>query len=124
MNKLMLGLKVKTLREHKKWSQSKFAEIINISDTALSNIETGKCFPRLNTVISVSKALDTSVSFLISDDEDTIKICLEEIRKYLLIFDERIAEHVMDYIVMCSELCDKLNNTKDYKKINFSWYKD
>ena len=124
MDKLMLGLKVKTLRERKKWSQSKFAEIINISDTALSNIETGKYFPRLNTVISVSKALDTSVSFLISDDEDTIKICLEEIRKYLLIFDERIAEHVMDYIVMCSELCDKLNNTKDYKKINFSWYKD
>ena len=70
MNKLMLGLKVKTLREHKKWSQSKFSEIINISDTALSNIETGKYFPRLNTVISVSKALDTSVSFLISSGED------------------------------------------------------
>ena len=48
----------------------------------------------------------------------------EEIRKYLIIFDERIADHIMDYIVMCSELCDKLNNTKDYKKINFSWYKD
>ena len=124
MDKLMLGLKVKTLREHKKWSQSKLAEIIDISDNTLSNIETGRHYPRLETFDALSIALDISASFLLSDDENVNAMCLEEIRKYLLIFDERIAEHVMDYIVMCSELCDKLNNTKDYKKINFSWYKD
>ena len=36
MDKLMLGLKVKTLREHKKWTQSKLAEIADISDNTLS----------------------------------------------------------------------------------------
>ena len=124
MDKIMFGLKVKTLREHRNLSQSELAELVDISDNTLSNIETGRYYPRLDTFYALSNALDTSASFLIYDDEDIIKMCLEEIRKYLIIFDERIAEHVMDYIVMCSELCDKLNNTKDYKKINFSWYKD
>ena len=124
MDKLMLGLKVKTLREHKKWSQSKLAEIIDISDNTLSNIETGRHYPRLETFDALSIALDISASFLLSDDENVNAMCLEEIRKYLIIFDERIAEHVMDYILMCSELCDKLNDTKDYKRMNFSWYKD
>lgn len=120
----MFGLKVKTLREHRNLSQSELAELVDISDNTLSNIETGRYYPRLDAFYALSNALDTSASFLIYDDEDIIKMCLEEIRKYLIIFDERIAEHVMDYIVMCSELCDKSNNTKDYKKINFSWYKD
>lgn len=124
MNKLMLGLKVKTLREHKKWTQSKLAEIADISDNALSNIETGRYYPRLDTFYALSNALDTSASFLIYDGEDIIKMCLEEIRKYLIILDERIADHIMDYIVMCSELCDKISDTKGYKKMNFSWYKD
>lgn len=124
MDKLMLGLKVKTLREHKKWTQSKLAEIADISDNALSNIETGRYYPRLDTFYALSNALDTSALFLIYDGEDIIKMCLEEIRKYLIILDERIADHIMDYIVMCSELCDKLNDTKDYKSMNFSWYKD
>ena len=120
----MLGLKVKTIREHKKMSQSKLAEIVGMSDTGISNIETGKYFPRLDSIISISNALDTSVSFLISDVEDINKMCLDEICKYLLILDERIADHVVNYIEMCSGLCDKLNDAKDYKRMNFSWYKD
>ena len=124
MNKLLLGLKVKTLREQKKWSQSKLAEIIYISDNTLSNIETGRHYPRLETFDALSNALDISASFLISDDENINAMCLDEIRKCLYVFDERIVDHIMDYIVMCSELCNKLNNTKDYKKMNFSWYKD
>ena len=124
MNKTRFGLKVKVLRERKKWSQAKLAEIADISDNALSNIETGRYYPRLDTFYALSNALDTSASFLIYDDEDIIKMCLEEIRKYLIIFDERIADHIMDYIVMCSELCDKISDTKGYKKMKFSWYKD
>ena len=124
MNKLMLGLKVKTLREHKKWSQAKLAEIVDISDNTLSNIERGIYYPRLETFNTLIKALDTSASFLISDDENINAMCLDEIRKCLYVFDERIVDHIMDYIVMCSELCDKISGKKDYKKMNFSWYKD
>jgi len=111
MNKSNLGLKIKILRKHKKWSQAKLAEFVDMSDTAISNIETGKYFPRVDNLIAISNALDTSVSFLISDD-DINAMCLNEIRKYLLILDERIADHVVNYIVMCSGLCDKLNDAK------------
>lgn len=123
MDKRMFGLKVKTLREHKNLSQSKFAEMIDISDTALSNIETGKCFPRMNTLIAMSEALNVSIHFLIADDSDAVKICLEEIDKCMFIFNEDISEHIMEYFNLCLKLDSQMKNAKKEKDIVFDWFK-
>ena len=118
MDKLSLGQRIKRLRGDKKWSQSKLAEIIDISDYALSNIETGKYYPRLDTFTELCNAFTIPGSFLVSDDEDINAICLYEIRKYLLIFDERIVTHILEYIEMCSNLCDELATVNDNKTDN------
>ena len=123
MDKLMFGLKVKTLREHKKWSQSKLAEKINITDAALSNIETGKSYPRSTTLIAISDALNVSIPFLIDEGDDIIKICMNEIEKCMFMFDKSIANHVMEYIEMCIDLDNEISRLKRNKKIKFSWYK-
>lgn len=115
MDKLSLGQRIKRLRGDKKWSQSKLAEIIDISDYALSNIETGKYYPRLDTFAELCNSFTIPGSFLVSDDEDINAICLYEIRKYLLIFDERIVTHILEYIEMRSNLCDELANVNDKK---------
>ena len=39
MDKRMFGLKIKTLRERKKISQSSLAEMVDVSENTLSNIE-------------------------------------------------------------------------------------
>jgi len=70
MDKNIFGIKVKCIREHRKLSQSKLAEIINITDAALSNLETGKSYPHINTLLSICDALDVSVVFLLSDEKD------------------------------------------------------
>ena len=120
---MIFGLKVKTLREYKNLSQSKLAEMINITDAALSNIETGKSYPRSTTLIAISEALDISLHFLVSDDDDISKICLNEIQKCMFMFDESIAVHVMKYIEMCLDLDEEIKELKRNKKLKFSWFK-
>lgn len=120
---MVFGLKVKTLREYKNLSQSRLAEMINITDAALSNIETGKSYPRSTTLIAISEALDVSLHFLVADDNDISKICLGEIQKCMFMFDKSIANHVMEYIEMCIDLDNEISGLKRNKKIKFSWYK-
>lgn len=123
MDKIVFGLKVKTLREYKNLSQSRLAEMINITDAALSNIETGKSYPRSTTLIAISEALDVSLHFLVADDNDISKICLDEIQKCMFMFDKSIANHVMEYIEMCLDLDEEIKDLKGNKKFKFSWFK-
>lgn len=39
MDKIMFGLKVKTLREHKSMLQSQLVEMVDIADNTMSNVE-------------------------------------------------------------------------------------
>ena len=123
MDKLIFGLKVKTLREHRNLTQSKLAEMISITDAALSNIETGKSYPRITTLIAISDVLNVSIPFLIDEDDDVAKICLNEIEKCMFMFDKSIANHVMEYLEMCLDLDGKIKDLKRNKKLKFSWLK-
>lgn len=124
MDKLIFGLKVKTLREHRKLTQAKLAEMINIADNTISNIETGKNYPHINTIIAISKALDVSLVFLLSDEKDATKVCLNEIYSCLFIMDNSISEHLKDYIQLCLKIDNELKELKKSRKMEFSWFKD
>ena len=124
MDKLIFGLKVKTLREHRKLTQSKLAEMINIADNTISNIETGKNYPHINTIIAISKALDVSLVFLLSDEKDATEVCLNEIYRCLFIMDNSISEHLKDYIQLCLKIDNELKELKKSRKMEFSWFKD
>jgi len=122
MDKNIFGIKVKCIREQRKLSQSKLAEIINITDAALSNLETGKSYPHINTLLSICDALDVSVVFLLSDEKDVTKICLDEIYRCLFILDEDVSKHLKDYIELCLNLDDKFKRLKPSKKLNLDWF--
>lgn len=122
MDKNIFGIKVKCIREHRKLSQSKLAEIINITDAALSNLETGKSYPHINTLLSICDALDVSVVFLLSDEKDVTKICLDEIYRCLFILDEDVSKHLKDYIELCLNLDNKFKRLKHSKDLNFDWF--
>ena len=63
-----IGLRVRHARKAKGLSQSQLAEIINISPTYVSNIETGKHIMKLTTLIKITEALDISNDWLIRND--------------------------------------------------------
>lgn len=66
MNNYITGSAIKNLRESKKFTQSKLADMISVSDKAISRWETGKGFPDISLLEPLSKALGISVIELIS----------------------------------------------------------
>ena len=123
MDKLLFGLKIKTLRERKKISQSRLAEMVDVSENTLSNIETGKYYPHINTIIALSEVLNISLLFLLSDENDISKICLDEIYRCLFIMDDSISAHLKDYIQLCLNLDAEMKELKKTKEITFDWFK-
>ena len=73
MNNYVTGAAIKALREKKRLTQSELAEMIQVSDKAVSRWETGKGFPDISLIEPISKALGISVIELISGELVTNK---------------------------------------------------
>lgn len=52
-DKLLIGKKIKEIRVLNKLTQEQFSDSIGIEPSSLSNIETGKSFPSLPTILNV-----------------------------------------------------------------------
>ncbi len=51
--KLLIGKKIKEIRAKSKLTQEIFSEMIGLEPSSLSNIETGKSFPSMQTLLNV-----------------------------------------------------------------------
>ena len=66
-----MGLKIKGLREDKKLSQSELAALVGYKDkTALAKVEAGKVDLPQSKISAFAKALNTTTSYLFSDEAD------------------------------------------------------
>ena len=64
-----MGLKIKSLREVKKLSQSELATLVGYKDkTAIAKVEAGKVDLPQSKISAFAKALNTTTSYLFSDD--------------------------------------------------------
>lgn len=66
MNNYVIGSNIKTLREKKGLTQAQLAEILNVSDKAVSRWETAKGYPDITLIEPLAKALGISVIELFS----------------------------------------------------------
>ena len=99
MNKIEFGLKLKQLREQRNLTQVEFAEMIDITDKALSRIEVGRTLPHLNTLVSMTEALNVSLEFLVPNKNKTVKeIYSAEVNARLAEMDEYDIKHILGYI--------------------------
>jgi len=64
----LLGLKIAYYRKLNGLSQEKLAELVNISRTHMSRIETAECAVSLDNIFAISKALDVEVYKLFMTD--------------------------------------------------------
>lgn len=71
MNNYITGTAIKSLRDKKGLTQSQLADIINVSDKAVSRWETGKGFPDISLIEPLSEALGISVIELLSGETVT-----------------------------------------------------
>lgn len=66
MNKYVTGATIKELRERKCLTQADLAELLTVSDKAVSKWETGKGYPDITLLETLAQALDVSITELIS----------------------------------------------------------
>ena len=63
-----MGLRIKSLREEKKMSQSTLAELVGYKDkTAIAKVEAGKVDLPQSKISAFAKALNTTTSYLFED---------------------------------------------------------
>lgn len=79
------GTIIKQLRKEKGFSQGRFCEVIGISQTALSQIETGATQPHKFTLSKICEALETPkpILFFLSLEESDIPERKREIYRVL-----------------------------------------
>ena len=71
MDKYITGAIIKKLREERKMTQTQLAEILSVSDKAVSKWETGKGYPDITLVQPIAEALGISVIELLSGSDVT-----------------------------------------------------
>jgi len=68
VDKTTLGQKLREARQKKGFTQHKLAEIANIGDVYISEIERGLKMPSLNIFIKLIEALDVSADYILRDE--------------------------------------------------------
>ena len=67
MNTASIGKRIRKFRKAKGWRQEDFAEKIGLSVTYTGMIERGEKVPKLETFITIAKALEVSADLLLAD---------------------------------------------------------
>ncbi len=71
MNQYVTGAMIRRLREDRKLTQQQLAELMNVSDKAVSKWETGRGYPDISLIEPLSAALGVSVIELFSGEDVT-----------------------------------------------------
>ena len=104
MDKITLGLKIRQLREQRNLTQMEFAEMMDITDKALSKIEVGRNYPPLNTLMAISEELGVSLEFLFSENKTIGKeIYVNEINERVSKMSLRSIKHILEYLELYSK---------------------
>ena len=60
-----LGLRVRSLRQSRKWTQAELAEYAGLSPSYLAEVERGGRNPSMETILNIAAALDVSAGYLV-----------------------------------------------------------
>lgn len=91
-----IGGNIRYLRKLHKLNQVEFSHRINVSQGSLSDIESGKSKPSIETVISIHQSFDCSFEWLLTGKEKIINNELSEFENSII------------HIVRCLEQRDKI----------------
>lgn len=101
--KLLIGNRIKQLREFRGLTQEQFCDKINLEQPNLSNIENGKSFPSFITFLSILEVLEVKPNDIIDFMEDYQGIDLDnkanvEIVRYLTNLPEKTKKVICEII--------------------------
>ncbi len=73
MDKILIGNQIRKYRREKGLTQAQLAEIANMSEKTLSDIENCKINPRYKSIISIARALEVPIGILTTEPEKCSK---------------------------------------------------
>lgn len=79
----IIGNKLLTFRKQKGLTQAEVAELAEISDRTYADIERGSTNMRMETLVSICKALNITPNQILIDDENSLMIEQEKLFKQL-----------------------------------------
>lgn len=111
-----IGKKIKEQRIRKNISQEKLAELIDVTPSYISNLESGNRIASLHTMLEIVNKLELSIDYLMLDDL-TINSNEMKIDKNLIEFKNILAEIndkglIREYIVYCKSLAESMIEIK------------
>jgi len=102
---LSLGLRIKTMRKARGFTQQKLAEMVGVSRTYIQTLESNRRLPSMKLLQNLARALDVSLSDLVSDNQNKkfVRIQLEEYLDYrsekeVWYKDTKLTRHELDLI--------------------------
>jgi transcriptional regulator with XRE-family HTH domain len=66
----LIGRKIKTARQEVGYSQKELAQVLKLSDKAVSAYEVGRAQPTLQTLVQLSQATHKPISYFLDDAEE------------------------------------------------------
>ena len=116
MNKQEFGNKISELRRLKNISQTEFAEMLDISVSALSKIERGVNSPRVITAEAMAEHLDISLGRLLSPKNIIDKQgYIDEITEQISTMDECDIESIIEFIKYYNKRKEAILREKESK---------
>lgn len=111
-----IGKKIKDKRQQKRISQERLAELVDVTPSYISNIESGNRVASLPTMLEIAKVLDLSLDYLLLEnvtndfnDADTDKLLIE-FKNILELLDDK--KSIKDYIVYCRGIANAMLEIK------------
>ncbi|MCU5656434.1 helix-turn-helix transcriptional regulator [Bacillus mycoides] len=65
-----LSIRVKTLRKERKWSQRELGEKVDVSESFISKVESGKKQPSREVTAKIAEVLNVTTDYLLGRSED------------------------------------------------------
>lgn len=111
-----IGKKIKEQRIRKNISQEKLVELIDVTPSYISNLESGNRIASLHTMLEIVNKLELSFDYLMLDDL-TINSNEMKIDKNLIEFKNILTEIndkalIREYIVYCKSLAESMIEIK------------
>ncbi|MBO8153944.1 helix-turn-helix transcriptional regulator [Thermovirga sp.] len=79
---MSLGLRIKTMRKARGFTQQKLAEMVGVSRTYIQTLESNRRLPSMKLLQNLARALDVNLSDLVSDNQNK-KLIRAQLEEYL-----------------------------------------
>lgn len=116
MNLKAIGNRIKEQRIMKKISQEKLAELVDVTPSYISNIESGNRIGSLSTMMEIARVLDSSLDYLLLNDltnnyndTNTDKLLVEFKNIFTQLEDKEI---IKEYIEYCKSIAKTMIEIK------------